>query len=317
MADHQGSTDEAAIDETGGSTSSPTSSSTSSSTTTNSLRLPLPTQIRKAIFPYLPPPVIQTIQHIDLQLDPYLQVPEPTLTVIGTAFLAWCVIWLVKGITRVLTGGKGRAIQDEDDGNPLSTGKQTDVQKYSDTVLLVGPTHAGKSRLFYQLCFGEQIPTVQSIKANIGVLDNLRYIDWPGYAKVSDAVLQPILQASPRILLVVDSTQSMANASDILYQLCNELDNIYAKKRKTKQSMVVVCHKQDLKKAKNSKRIKLQLRNELDRLVGIHKPSWATKSPLELEDLPFLQLSFVENSCEKAMNEELVTYCKTGVIEKS
>jgi signal recognition particle receptor subunit beta len=194
---------------------------------------------------------------------------------------------------------------------------------YDETVLLCGPRGGGKTRLFYHLCLGESnIPTVTSVQANMGIPPppqqqqqrTIRYIDWPGHASTHilyDDVLRPVLeQEGPiRFVVVVDSTQPVGLAADTLHQVLQFYFNqqqqgsaasgartsTWWKSRGNNQSdtvptVLIACHKQDAPKAKNPRRIQLQLRTELERLLqsqhAATKTDTTTNNTVMKEDAP-------------------------------
>ncbi len=270
--------------------------------------------VREAITPYLPPPVVHAIRHqIDPQLAAYGLGPEGTVTVLTTLFLAWLTLFIFR-MTRVWMGS-GKAVLEDDDAI-LQSKAQT---KYDHTVLLMGPSGSGKTRLYYQLTLGpdyNQIPTVASIKANVGYAvasdhSTIRYVDWPGYASLDDKLLKTIVAETDRVILVLDASQPVGSAADILYYLCND---------KKRRKVFVACHKNDLSKAKNWRRIKIQLRAELERLFSLRKNEdtwWPSGKSLELDDIPAVQLHFASTSCESQLPSELTHFCETGVLPES
>jgi Signal recognition particle receptor beta subunit len=93
----------------------------------------------------------------------------------------------------------------------------------------------------------------------------------------------------------------------------------------TKRTILIACHKMDLAKAKNDKRIKIQMRTELERIVAAQQTkdnatskTWCSKcsNPLELDDVPYVKLSFCSTRCEggKGPTPELVEFCRTGNV---
>lgn len=131
----------------------------------------------------------------------------------------------------------------------------------------------------------------------------LRLIDYPGHASVYEStyieIITPTIQRTGnnkkvsssaalssvplRIVLVVDATQPVTTAAELLFQLFTLLHDAYINPpnshTKSKASQIpsqkpcifVACHKKDiLKKAKNEKRIKIQIRTELERLIYHH-----------------------------------------------
>lgn len=281
------------------------------------------TIIRQKITPLLPPPVIQAWDALDPQLEPYMG-PEPTITLICTVLVAWLTAHVVKFIlSRVL--GSGKAYKDDED----ELKEKTALQKFDATVLLVGPPGSGKTRLFYQLCFQEpDVPTVQSINANVGVRpataehpEAIRYMDWPGHAGVSldDEILLPILQGTgrskpARCVLVLDVTQSVTEAASVLFQLLL----CYHQMKGKNATILVACHKSDLPKGKNPKRVRLQIRSELERLLATTTDKencwWPAGEPIEWEKLSVRVEFVVSSSVDVDKIEVLRGYCETGAL---
>jgi signal recognition particle receptor subunit beta len=279
------------------------------------------TAMRESITPFLPPPIVRSIQRFDPVLEPYVG-SEATVTVTGTLLATWLVLWISTRIFR----RSGRAITEDDTDRVFSAGAGGD--EFDATVVLTGPRNAGKTRLFYQLCYAENnLPTLMSLKANVGIASctsattdanqtTIRYMDWPGHASVSDPALVSVLKSKKdvRIVFVLDATQPVSQAADTLYQWLNLL---HAKKKKT--TIFVACHKKDFPKAKNDRRIKIQLRTELERLLTTkaaagETAAWVSSQPLELDELSFVTLHFCATTCEGRGNAELVKFCRTGVV---
>ena len=275
---------------------------------------------REAIVPYLPPPVIQAIGKIDAQLEPTVG-PEATVTLGSTLLAMYLALFLVKFLNQRISGS-GRAIVEEDEDNVLSEtamkGEHFDV-----TVLLCGPPGGGKTRLFYDLCTGNKnLPTLSSIKANVGIsamnrergdTDTVRYLDWPGHAPLNDSALDTVWKApaeNVRLLLILDVTQPVAAAADTLYHIWDG-----AIKSKHPRKVVIACHKQDIPKAKNWKRVKIQMRTELERIVTTKKPDWwSALQEVELHSLPQLELYFCSTTCEGNGLTALEEYCRQGKL---
>lgn len=272
------------------------------------------TAIRESVTPLLPPPVSRGIvQQWDPVLKPYVG-PEGTVNITATLVLAWLFWWVG---TR-LFHRSGRAVSDDNDQVLLST-KSTAKDDFDATVVFIGPRQAGKTRLFYQLCYSEgNLPTLMSLKANVGIAPDtrIRYVDWPGHASVNDPALVSVLTSKKdvRIVIVMDATQPVSAAADNLYQLLNLLHS-----KKTKTTIFVACHKKDFPKAKNDRRIKIQLRTELERILAaktaLGEPAaWCSAQPLELDELSFVKLHFCATTCEGSGSPELMTFCQTGVV---
>jgi len=247
--------------------------------------------------------------------------PEASVT-LGTTLLAmWIALILVRFLTQRLAG-QGRAIAGEDEDNVLSKaalqGEQFDV-----TVLLCGPPGGGKTRLFYHLCTGDKnMTTLTSLKANVGISaknsdrgdkDTVRYLDWPGHAPLDDSALDGVWKAPSnqvRVILVLDATQPVAAAANTLYQIWE-----LAVASKRPRTVLIACHKNDFPKAKNTKRVKIQLRTELERLVTTKKPEWwSTSREVELNSLHELDLHFCSTTCENKGLTPMEAYCRQGKL---
>lgn len=275
------------------------------------------TSIREAITPYLPPPVVHVLRHqIDPQLEAYGAGPEGTVSILTTLLVAWTILVTIRlWVTRVRTG---RAVIEDDDAilQSATTTTTTTTQNYKHTVLLMGPTNGGKTRLFYRLTLGPEyshVPTVASIQANVGYYaGDIRYVDWPGYASLEDKLLERIVAETDRVILVLDASQPVGSAADILYFLCAQ------KKPPPPRKVFVACHKTDLGKAKNWRRIKIQLRTELERLLSARPDKWwPAGKALDLDDLPAVQLYFGSTSCESRLSPELLDFCEKGILPES
>ena len=275
--------------------------------------IPPLTKMREVITPYLPPPMIKAMHQIDPALEPYLG-PEASMTLLGSLFLA-AVVWRLMRV--VSSSFSGKAIVDsDDDGGVLA--RVLKEQTFRETVLLCGASGAGKTRLFYLVCHQQpQANTVVSLRANVGFRDEVRFMDYPGHESafpeqiVSDILNQPNL----RIVLMIDSTKPVATAADQLFQILQNHCNQRSKKQ-TRPSVLVVCNKSDLPGCKNWRRIKIQLRTELERLLKtttVDKPWWPPKKPLVLEeaaDMALLSASLQDGTGVEALE----TYCFQGTL---
>ena len=265
------------------------------------------TKIREKIVPYLPPPVVKGWRQLDPILEPYLG-PEPTVTLVGSLLLG-ILVWQVLKVLSSLSSG--RAIIDEDDDQVISSSHKQ--QDFVATILLCGPSNAGKTRLLYQLCFGEtNVRTVTSLRANVEVSSNkIRYVDFPGHAALQSPQFLDILDTARSIVLVLDTTQPVASVADVLYQLL-----AHANKTKQVLDILVACHKSDAPNAKGWRRIKIQLRTELERILKVRSTEqdsdlwWTPGKPLDLENLPLAELQFCSTSCESGEGmQELLDFC--------
>lgn len=281
------------------------------------------TSLRHMISPYLPPPVLHAIKSIDSNPKMEIIGEEPFMTILVTFLL---IVILGKGIKFLsfLTSGKAVEGLDDDDApeeNVLSqlkiVGNDSDIQKlYDDSVILFGPSYAGKTCLFHTLLSKSEpskdiqmIKTVMSLKANVSILqrrdlkmdidDNskkeyIRLVDYPGHITLSShlpSLLYPTKKSKSggkiRGLLVIDSTKSVSDAAMILYNtvltnasLLNEWEN----RGSEILQIMVVCNKSDAAGAKNWRRVKIQLRAELDKLKKISSSVSSSKNSALLLD---------------------------------
>jgi signal recognition particle receptor subunit beta len=282
------------------------------------------TTVRESLLPLLPPPVIRGIHSIDAALSVHVG-PEPTITLTVTILVAWIMVALLQ---RILSRSSGRAIKTVDEDPLLSKGRE---ERFDATVLLIGPRNAGKTRLFYHICYLEpNMPTVASLKPNVGVASSpsddseaalrIRIMDWPGHAPIAEtlAALNSGSTNTLRVVLVVDATQPVAAAAELLYQLLQYAheQTVASRPKNTTLPVLVACHKKDLPKAKNDKRIKIQLRTELERLLSHANPAWwSPHQPVDLDEVPRLQLFLTTTSCQDAaLSSDVMEFCRTGTV---
>mmetsp|Transcript_17499 Transcript_17499/g.26566 ORF Transcript_17499/g.26566 Transcript_17499/m.26566 type:complete len:309 (-) Transcript_17499:148-1074(-) len=261
------------------------------------------TRIRRAILPYLPPPVVRGIRHSDqFLLEQKLIGDEPSMVILGSIIIAYLVIQLVRNLTYT-----GKAIVDDDE---TALAKEMQQESFQHTILFVGPSQGGKTRLFYHSCHGKSkdIQTVISLRPNIGFSKELRYMDYPGHWDMSQLPSNKV-----RIVFVLDSTKSVAPAATILHQLLRHFSS-------SQHPVFVACHQSDRKGAKNPKRLRLQLRTELERVfqTSVDDDSLITGyqpgQPLVLEQL-MTELAFVATSLETDVGlEELEQFMQKGVL---
>jgi signal recognition particle receptor subunit beta len=305
------------------------------------------TTVRESLAPYLPPPVTRSIRQLDPLLEPYVGV-EATVTIGTTIVAAWLLAAIVSyllhrrrsaGTRRIAAGGKVQAVVMDEEEKRL---EQQLAEEASATVLLVGSRKAGKTRLFCQLVYNiANQETVMSLNPNVAVVNDVKYIDWPGHhGDFHNTADLRHVRNNLRVILLVDATQPARIAADKLFSL---LDDIlwpryqkYGRQQRT--PVFVACHKKDLPKAKNEKRIKIQLRTELERLVQARRESsndavvtngdtnqtphnnvvewWPTNDRLELDQIAICSFYFGPTTCEGGGCPELVKFGKTGIFPK-
>jgi signal recognition particle receptor subunit beta len=240
------------------------------------------TTLRENITPYLPPPVIKAIKEIDPLLEPIVG-PEASVNIFGSLLLAWLLYQLARTVfssgSSLESGDKNTAIQeDERDQDILPSNAETS-RPFDETVLLCGPSLAGKTSIFYRLLqrdvSSSTIGTVRSIKSNTGFLETsegiLRILDTPGHWGPQKLLRVVGLQNVQRLVVVVDSSQPIPPAADYLYAVIKFTLSNSTTTANSSPSILIACHKNDHAKAKNARRIKLQLRSELIRLGKLDK----------------------------------------------
>eukprot|EP00934_Nitzschia_sp_Nitz4_P001061 Nitzschia sp. Nitz4//scaffold172_size47551//5625//6545//NITZ4_007138-RA/size47551-processed-gene-0.24-mRNA-1//-1//CDS//3329538741//1061//frame0 len=303
------------------------SDSTTESTTTTTTapqEVPWQTSLRLQVTPFLPPPVVQAFQQVDQALIATPLGPEPSITLLTTTLLLFLLASLISSFTKSSSGGSGggSAIQDDVDEDAIV---DSATVSYDETILLCGPSLAGKTSLFCHLTTPSTsttlLPTVASIKPNTGYVapstwaettskDSLsgrvwRILDTPGHwspAHLITSVWKSGSARAPhRILLVLDATQTVSKAADIAYHILAEY--------KTAQ-LLVVAHKCQAPKAKNVRRLKLQLRNELERISQLQN------LPVQWEERMEQRMEFLSTSLESPQVglEELKKYLVKGSL---
>mmetsp|Transcript_10918 Transcript_10918/g.16098 ORF Transcript_10918/g.16098 Transcript_10918/m.16098 type:complete len:308 (-) Transcript_10918:51-974(-) len=261
------------------------------------------TRIRHAILPYLPPPVVQGIRYSDRYLlEQSLIGDEPSMVILGSIMVAYLLIKLVRNITYT-----GKAIVDDDE---TALAKEMQQESFQHTVLFVGPSQAGKTRLFYHSCHNKSkdIQTVISLRPNIGFSNKLRFMDYPGNWDMSQLPTNKV-----RVVLVLDATKSAAPAATILHQLLRHFSS-------TRPPVFVACHQTDRRGAKNPKRLRLQLRSELERVFQVSTDDdsliagYQPGQSFVLEQL-ITELAFVATSLETDIGlKELEKFVQEGIL---
>ena len=230
---------------------------------------------------------------------------EPSMAIISALFLAYIVWWSIQGVwasttkrsTAHLTGGEDTVLGkllatpagNNKQGGSTTPGEYT-PPPFRETVVFCGASNSGKTALLHSLCkdkenASDDAPpmTVTSLVANVGYIcsssdnanaDNntIRIIDYPGHPSLSSQLTTLLLPTTTsRLVFTLDATQPVTVGAALLYQ--SILTNYQVRQSWKKQGktlvVLVVCTKSDAKGAKNYKRMKIQLRNELDRLCKV------------------------------------------------
>lgn len=162
---------------------------------------------------------------------------------------------------------------------------------FDETIVLCGASGAGKTTLLHCLCNENDVcqppMTSTSLVANVGYMNipindtadddvskdqppvAVRLVDYPGHPSLSTKLTSLLLpDQTSRIVFAIDATKPVTDGVAILYKsiFTNNQVRTAWKAAGRSLSILIVCTKEDDKKAKNHKRMKIQIRNELDRL---------------------------------------------------
>ncbi|KAL7530684.1 hypothetical protein ACHAXR_003625 [Thalassiosira sp. AJA248-18] len=204
----------------------------------------------------------------------------------------------VLGGLAVVSSGKGGNNKRHNGGESMAGGGLYEPPPFQATVVLCGASNSGKTALLHYLCndankgkennaWGGAPMTVASLVANVGYIcpswegtnsndntnndnnDTIRIIDYPGHPSLSSQLTTLLLpSATSRLVFTIDATQPVTIGASLLYQSIlthSQVRQSWKKEGKTLE-VLVACTKSDAKGAKNYKRMKIQLRNELDKL---------------------------------------------------
>mmetsp|Transcript_13562 Transcript_13562/g.13764 ORF Transcript_13562/g.13764 Transcript_13562/m.13764 type:complete len:322 (-) Transcript_13562:44-1009(-) len=143
-------------------------------------------------------------------------------------------------------------------------GKGSRKNSDRDLVVICGARGAGKTVLFHAL-LGTPCSTVTSMKAAEGMLGDIRMLDFPGHVRLRSS-LRTLAETCSRLVVVMDSSNptSTSENANILFLLLTT--KFVTSKANNKMEVLVVCSKSDSRLSKNTNRIKIQLRVELERM---------------------------------------------------
>jgi hypothetical protein len=267
------------------------------------------------------------------------------MTVLGSFLLAvllWQLVVRITNVARVLLGGGGgghNALKDDDDDDNPTNILHGDTRYFDATLLLCGPSLAGKTALFYQLVHPPEPQqqnglrlrqTVKSLKTNTGFVtittnnNNVvwRVLDTPGHWGAEKMLSTVLLHNNNNttklksIILVLDATQPVSKAADYLYALL-----VLQQSQSQQYNLLVACHKSKAPKAKNVRRLKLQLRTELERLSQLNNKeeggSIQNNKTINWEAIMEDRVQFCATSCDPPLLQELETFLETGTVSPS
>lgn len=293
--------------------------------------------IRKSAAPYLPPPLLNVIHKTDSYLlaNHATRLPsEPSMSILTAFFSAFIALRLIQGLqlcwlsktkrsTAHLSGEENNAVLSglsQSKTRTDNSAQNNTSLHFDETVVIIGASGAGKTVLLHFLsnendCDMQLPMTVTSLVANVGFMhipcDNthkfknkplaIRLVDYPGHPSLSTQLTSLLLpDQTARIVFAIDATKPVTDGVSILYKFIftNNKVRIAWKKSGKPLVILIVCTKEDDKKAKNHKRMKIQIRNELDRLrkvdSAIDMTGNAKGKSIDLENPDMPQLHFVE-----------------------
>jgi len=144
-------------------------------------------------------------------------------------------------------------------------------KKRGRSILIVGPSEAGKTAMFVRLGFGKDLDTVTSTGPNIteyevpgGVAAPLILKDIPGHEKVRMKFWDANKVGVRGVICVVDAAggaKAVRDGAEVLYDILT--DSIV---NSVKPSILIFANKQDLPTSKATKVLRLQLEREMTTL---------------------------------------------------
>lgn len=296
------------------------------------------TKLRENLTPFLPPPVIKAIQEIDPRLEPIVG-PEASLSIGGSLLFAWLLYRLAQVLfsskSALGDGNRNSAIQEDDRDKDILPSDAKASRTFDETVLLCGPSLAGKTSIFYGLIQGgnsdssssnnennnAKMGTVRTIKSNTGFLENsekvVRILDTPGHWGPEKLLGVVGLEDIERLVVVVDSSQPVPPAADYLYAVLKSTISADSNGSASTPTVLIACHKSDHTKAKNTRRIKLQLRSELIRLGKLNMGNNEIKKNTSRIDWEEAMNALPLCSSTVTDLKPLKAFCETGTIPSS
>lgn len=135
-------------------------------------------------------------------------------------------------------------------------------------VLITGICDSGKTLLFSRLAFDKYVDTYTSVKENLAHYPpgktKLQLIDVPGHERVRNKFLDEYKTTSKALIYVIDSNTLQKEIRDVAEYLYNLLTDKVILNNCTR--ILILCNKQDVPMAKNSKVIRSLLERELNTL---------------------------------------------------
>mmetsp|Transcript_11217 Transcript_11217/g.16142 ORF Transcript_11217/g.16142 Transcript_11217/m.16142 type:complete len:341 (+) Transcript_11217:58-1080(+) len=235
---------------------------------------------RQVFFSWLPPPAVATLKLLDAYCLRKFGIREASMSTLLTTIAA---VLMARFFSAILSySEKTHYLPKEEDATIISS-KPKGSTSIEEFCLLCGPTNSGKTALFQALLSLDQHPqhdipqTVTSMKAWEGSFvqqkgTRVHLIDFPGHCHLLEE-LPRVASLANRVVLGLDSTKPVKEAATFLYLLLtnNQIQSTlksamgrYGKNMKI--PIMVACLKSDLPSSKTCLRIKLQLKQELERI---------------------------------------------------
>lgn len=224
------------------------------------------------------------------------------MTLAASLLLAYLLWKFLKMAAFAVSGRRSTVHLEENVLSALGEGNGTlPPVRYDETVVLYGPMNSGKTSMLHRLllihedddnntssssCVAELPMTVSSMTANVIYLPRnpssdgtrkeevVRIIDYPGHHRDTTPFATVLQSRVSRMVFAIDSTSSVGPAASILYTLMNHSALLNNKTNhwdndNNRLNVLIACTKKDVRGSKNYKRIKLQLRNEMERLRNV------------------------------------------------
>lgn len=196
------------------------------------------------------------------------------------------------------------------------------------SVLIVGPSDAGKTALFSQLVHGRCVDTYTSMVENSDVKSivcedgskspkTVTLVDLPGHDRLRVAGIQKHKNSARGVLYVVDASnvaKTIADSTEFLFRILS--DPVF---HKNAVPVMVVCNKSDLETAKSAAIIERELEKEINLLRDTHSRNILTSTDgsasvdhvflgREGQDFKFAHLVNKVDFCEVSANPEEEDY---------